>query len=97
MVTTTKRGDDRPTIVEGMVHIDGTGGLSLAFPTPDETLRTQCGLMLQDQTTEDARRANREERMQAGWRVLAWFLVELPNSDSRLPGEETARLGGRCT
>ena len=94
MVTTTERGDHRPTNVEEVVHTDGTGGSSLPFPTPDETLRTQCRLMLHDQRTEDARQADPEGLKRAARMVLAGFMDEFPNSGPRLPSKETARLGG---
>lgn len=63
-------------------------------PTPDETLRAQCGLMLHDQRTEDAIRSDPEGLKGPTRMALAGFMDDFPNLGPRLPSNETARLGG---
>ncbi len=83
----------RTTSAEGLVHTDGIRSSSFQCSTPDEALRSLCGMMLDAQRRADASRVDPEERRAAALQTLAEFMADLPEAVSRLPNKEVARLG----
>ena len=83
----------RKTSVKGLVHTDGIGGSNFQFSTPDEALRSLCGMMVDAQRMADASRVDPVERREAALQTLAEFMADLPEAVSCLLNKEVARLG----
>ena len=68
------------TIIPSWVGDDGIHNAVFTFDTPDNALRSLCRVLLTEQSKEDSKNINPQDRKTAAQRVLKEFLRDLPQA-----------------
>lgn len=67
------------TVLESQVRDDGIASAVVSYSTPEGALDALCQMLLINQSKEDSKRINPEQRKKAAQQIMREFLEELPN------------------